>query len=172
MMLESTRLGPGFPGQEGTVLPTRGHDLLYGGKSDLDDVRSRPFAVNYDICCGSLPTSWALTLTYEHQEESNEFSLAVSVTRTDNRCDFENVYAITLLSCFDINNRLVRFTEEVCEKQMAVGDVVQGCVEESKSLVSALKISLLVKFCHNTEDFDPDASLSSHVKKRVRCLKM
>ncbi|GBO26253.1 hypothetical protein AVEN_166012-1 [Araneus ventricosus] len=139
---------------------------------DLVAVQSRPFMVNYDIYCGSLPTSWALTLIYKHKGEPYEFSLSFTLTRTDRRNDFLNVYAIALLSCLDANNRLVRFTQDICEKRMAVGDVVQGYVEESSSLVSVLKVSLLVQFCHDTKDFDPDASLSSHVWKEVRCLKM
>ncbi|KAF8785107.1 hypothetical protein HNY73_010694 [Argiope bruennichi] len=118
---------------------------------DFTNMQSCPLKLNGKTNCSILPTSWALEVVYEHQEDSFEFFLCINLIRMDHRKHSKRVQVFLFLSCLDANNRLVRFSQELLRGFFGDGDALQGCVRESRCLVSALKVTVLVKCCNKTK---------------------
>ncbi|CAL1294092.1 unnamed protein product [Larinioides sclopetarius] len=142
---------------------SNGHNIHYSFPVRKLVVRqSWPLVSDYNIDCSLLPTSWKLGISYEQLIETGKISCLVSLTRTDR---INNpVEVIVKVSVVNEKTECLRWPSEICSSQrMRTDEMIKGSFEDSRdpglrsyvlSLDLFLRVTILVRSCHFTENFD------------------
>ncbi|GBM42840.1 hypothetical protein AVEN_161598-1 [Araneus ventricosus] len=158
---------------------SNGHNIHYSfNMRSLAMTESWPLIQDYTTNCPVLPTSWTLAITYKQIPETGEVSCFVTLTRID--LASASVEATVSISILDKEKHFVRYPRPICSSQMLTTETIQGTFEDSRdpglknyvlSLEFILRITVLIRSCHLTENFDRQKYFSSNVKDKRRSKK-
>ncbi|KAF8784888.1 hypothetical protein HNY73_010500 [Argiope bruennichi] len=121
-----------------------GHEICFSVPvHGSPDVETKTLVLDFSTTCRA-PSTWIVRFFYKRVPETGKINCSVSLSRTDD--GKHAMHAFSLVTFYDVQGQVARFTQVVCSGPVNSGGTIQGGIrdEDNSEIINQ---RLLVRIC-------------------------